>query len=203
MALGESVPEVHFQLAKALRGIGDSEGSKREIETYQQLKKAAAAQVEAVAAVKQGDKDLDAGDLNEAILHYREGVEKAPDDANYKYKLSVALHQSGDLAGEQAQLEQAVKLDPTHAAAQRQLGYLLDRNGDPDAAAIHFRAAVKAAPEWVEAWIDLSAALAATGQLDEARQAVATALRLEPANPQALKLSDLLAHDQPAQPTKP
>jgi len=86
---------------------------------------------------------------------------------------------------------------------QRQLGYLLARNGDPDAAAIHFRAAVKAAPEWVEAWIDLSAALAATGQLDEARQAVATALRLEPANPQALKLSDLLAHDQPAQPTKP
>jgi Flp pilus assembly protein TadD len=164
------------------------------------MKKADEATMEAVAATRQGDKDLDAGNVNEAILHYRQAAEQAPDNARFKYKLSTALHRSGDLVGEQAQLELAIKLDPNFAQAQRQLGYLLDRNGDPDAAILHFRAAVKAAPEWTEAWINLSAALAATGQFDEARQAVATALHLEPANPQARKLSDLLNHDQPAQP---
>jgi tetratricopeptide (TPR) repeat protein len=203
IALGEPLPEVHFQMARALRGLGDDEGAKHEVETYQQLKKADAALIDAAASERLGDKDLDAGDPKEAILQFRKAVDQEPDNANYKYRLSVALHQSGDLAGEQAQLEQAVKLKPDFAEAQKQLGYLLDRSGDPDAAVEHFRAAVKAAPEWVEAWINLSAELAATGQLDEARQAVATALHLEPANPTALKLRNQLAHDPRARQSQP
>jgi tetratricopeptide (TPR) repeat protein len=201
--LGESFPEVHFQLARAFRGLGDNDGAKRETEIYQRMKTAGEALVEAAAAERKGDADLDAGDLKEATLQFRHAVDQAPDNAIYKYKLSVVLHQSGDLAGEQAQLEQAVKLKPDLAEAQRQLGYLLDRSGDPDAAIVHFRAAVKAAPGWVVAWINLSAELAATGQIDEARQAVATALRLEPTNPTALKLKDLLAHDPLSQPAQP
>ena len=77
------------------------------------------------------------------------------------------------------------------------------RSAGVNCVSTNFRAAVKAAPEWVEAWINLSAELAATGQLDDARQAAATALRLEPANPVALKLSDQLAHDPRAQQAKP
>jgi Flp pilus assembly protein TadD len=167
------------------------------------MKQADEGLIEAAASERKGDADLEAGDLKEAVIQYRQAVEQAPDNANYKYKLSIALHRSGDLAGEQAQLEQAVKLKPDLAEAQRQLGYLLDRAGDPDAAVVHFRAAVKAAPKWVEAWINLSAVLAATGQLDEARQAVATALQLEPANPLALKLSSQLANAPGAQQARP
>jgi Flp pilus assembly protein TadD len=167
------------------------------------MKQADEALIEAAASERQGDKNLDTGNLKEAILQYRQAVDKVPENANYKYNLSVALHQSGDFAGEQAQLEQAVKLKPDLAEAQGQLGYLLDRSGDPDAAVQHFRAAVQAAPGWVDAWINLSAELAATGQLDEARKAVATALHLQPANPKALKLSNLLAHDPSAQSTQP
>jgi tetratricopeptide (TPR) repeat protein len=199
IALGESYPEVHFQLARAMRGLGDNDGAKREIDTYQQLKKADEASLEAATSERKGDADLDAGDIKEAILQFRQAADEAPDNANYKYKLAIALHQSGDLAGEQTLLEQAIKLKPDLAPAQRELGYLLDRSGDPDAAIMHFRAAVQAAPGWVEAWINLSAELAVTGQLDEARQAVASALHLEPANPAALKLRDQLSHDPRAQ----
>jgi Flp pilus assembly protein TadD len=181
--------------------LGDNEGAKREIDMYQRMKQAEEANLEAVDASRQGDQAITAGDVKEAILQFRLAVDRAPDNATYKYKLSVALHQSGDLAGERDQLEQAIKLKPDLAAAQRQLGYLLDRSGDPDAAIVHFRAAVQAAPEWVDAWINLSGELGATGQLDEARQAVATALRLDPANPIALKLNDRLAHD-PSTPQK-
>jgi tetratricopeptide (TPR) repeat protein len=203
IALGESFPEVHFHLARALRGLGDSEGAKRELETYQKMKRADEALTEASASERKADADLEAGALKQAISEYRQAADTVPDNANYKFKLSVALHQSGDLAGEQAQLEQAVKLKPDLAEAQKQLGYLLDRAGDPDAAVEHFRAAVKAAPQWVEAWINLSAELAATGHLDEAREAVATALRLEPANAMAIKLSEQLAHDPRAQQGQP
>jgi Flp pilus assembly protein TadD len=203
IALGESFPEVHFQLARALRGLGDNDGAKHELETYQQMKQTGEALIEASISERKGDADLEAGNFKEAMLEFRQAADKAPDNANYKYKLSVALHQSGDLAGEQTQLEQAIKLKPDLAEAQRQLGYLLDRAGDPDAAVAHFRAAVQAAPGWVDAWINLSAELAATGQLDEARRAVATALRLQPDNPRALKLSNLLVHDSPAQPAQP
>jgi tetratricopeptide (TPR) repeat protein len=199
IALGESVPQVHFELSKALRGLGDTEGTNRELQIYQQMRKADEAKVEETAAIRQGDQALSSGDIKEALLQYRLAVERMPDNADYKYKLSVALHQSGDLAGEKEQLEQAVKLNPNLAPAQRQLGYLLDRSGDPDAAIIHFRAAVQAAPAWVDAWINLSAELAATGQFDDARQSVAKALQLDPANPTALKLSDRLNHDPRAQ----
>jgi Flp pilus assembly protein TadD len=203
IALGESYPEVHFHLARALRGLGDNGGAQRELQIYQQVKQADDALIEAATSERKGDTDLDAGNLKEAIPELRQAADKVPDNASFKYKLAIALHQSGDLAGEQAQLEQAVKLKPDLAVAQKQLGYLLDRAGDPDAAVVHFRAAVKAAPEWVDAWINLSAELAATGQLDEARQAVATALHLDPANLMALKLSDQLAHDSRAPQTHP
>jgi len=203
IALGESFPEVHFHLARAKRGLGDTAGAQLEVQTYQKLKQEDEALVEATASERKGDADLDAGAFKEAIVQYRLAVDQQPDNPKFKYKLAIALHRSGDLAGERAQLEEAVKLKPDLAEAQRQLGYLLDRSGDPDAAVIHFRAAVQAAPDWVEAWINLSAELAATGQFDDARAAVATALRLDPANPLALKLSDRLAHAPGAQQPQP
>ena len=42
----------------------------------------------------------------------QEAVAAQPDNANYKYKLALALHKAGDTDGERAQLEQAVKLIP-------------------------------------------------------------------------------------------
>ena len=201
--LGAHEPQVHFELAKALRGLGDNDRALAEMQTYQRLKKEEEAGMEASNAAIEGDKALEAGKVQEALTHYREAAEGEPDNAQYKYKLSVALHQSGDAEGERAQLEAAVKLDPKFAAAQSQLGYLLSRSGDTTGAIDHFKLAVDAAPEWVEAWINLAAQLAIGGQYTDARKAVDTALRLDPGNTQARKLSDRLAQDPAAQQAHP
>jgi tetratricopeptide (TPR) repeat protein len=203
ISLGATQPQVHFELAKALRGLGENDRALEEMKQYQQLKKAEEASVEAATGSAQGDTDLAAGKAADAIAHYREAADAEPDNANYKFKLAIALHQAGNTADERAQLEAAVKLDPELAGAQKQLGYLLSRSGDAPGAIEHFRMAVHAAPTWVEAWVNLAAELAEDGHFAEARDAVATALRLEPANPQARELSDQLARDPAAQQAQP
>jgi Flp pilus assembly protein TadD len=203
IALGATEPQVHFELAKALRGLGENDRALDEMKQYQQLKKAEEASLEAASSAAQGDADLAADKVKEAIAHYREASQGEADNANYKFKLAIALHRAGDTEGERAQLEEAIKLNPELAGAQKQLAYLLARSGDADGAIKHYRMAVHAAPAWVEAWINLAGELAEAGQFADARDAVATALRLDPGNAEARKLSDQLARDPAAQPTNP
>lgn len=201
--LGASQPEVHFELAKALRGMGDTQGAMEQLKLYQQLKKADDDATQAAVSAGQGDRDIESGKVDEAVRQYRDAVQAQPNNADYRYKLAVALHRKGDTAGEREQLEQAVKLDPKLAAAQNALGFLLSRSGDPDGAIQHFRLAVQAAPEWTEAWINLAATLAMDAHFPEAKQAVAKALQLDPGNAQAKELSDELARDPAAQQAQP
>jgi tetratricopeptide (TPR) repeat protein len=201
--LDAPIPEVHFELAKALRGLGETERATQEMKLYQQMKKADEVALEAASAAAQGDKDLEDGKIEEATRFYRDAAEGAPGNAVYKYKLSIALRRAGDSAGERAQLEEAVKLDPKLAGAQNQLGYILARTGDADGAVEHFRMAVTAAPAWTDAWINLAAELAVVSHFPEAREAVAKALTLDPGNAQARELSDQLARDPAAQQAHP
>jgi Flp pilus assembly protein TadD len=203
LALGATEPEVHFELAKALRGLGDMEGAQAQMKQYQQMKRDEESATEAAMAAAEGDKNLDAGKLDEAIRHYRDAAEAAPQSASYKFKLAIALQRSGDTKGERAQLEHAVQLDPKLAGAQNALGYLLSESGDSAGAIEHFRLAVQAAPEWPDAWINLAAELATNAQFAEAKQAAAKALELDPENAQAKALNDQLARDPAAQQSHP
>jgi tetratricopeptide (TPR) repeat protein len=203
IALGATEPQAHFELAKALRGLGEDDRALAEMKQYQQLKKTEEAETEAGTDAAQGDTELAAGKVTEATAHYREAADGQPDNADYKFKLAIALHRAGDTPGERAQLESAVKLKPDLAGAQEQLGYLLSRSGEAEGAIEHFRLAVRATPAWVEAWINLAGELAECGHFAEARDAVATALRLDPGNTAAHELSDQLARDPAAQQAHP
>jgi tetratricopeptide (TPR) repeat protein len=203
IALGDTDPKVHYELAMALHGLGENDRAAQEIQQFQDLKKADEDALEASSHAAQGDADYAAGKMQEAIMHYRQSCEEEPGNATYKFKLAIVLHKAGDTESERAQLEEAVKLDPKLAGAQRQLGYLLARSGDAAASIEHFQMAVQDAPGWVDAWINLSGELAEAGQFAEARHAVEMALRLDPANAQAQKLSDQLARDPSAQQANP
>jgi len=181
--------EAHFQLAAVLRTLGETAAAEEQLKIYQRLTKANADRALAGEKAQMAAQKLDAGDAKQAAALYREAVAATPENPLLNYKLSVALDQAGDTAGERAALEQAVKFDPTLALAQNQLGYLLAAEGSQAAAEAHFRAAVKAAPEFANAWINLAATLGAESRYSEAQEAVATALRLDPNNPQALQLS--------------
>jgi tetratricopeptide (TPR) repeat protein len=193
------LPEAHFELAKALRGLGQADKAAEEMKTYQQLKRTRDASRAAESAVALADKNLDSGKIDEAIASYREALESDPNDALYRYKLSVALRKAGDTDAERAQLEQAIRLDPKLASAQNELGFLLARTGDANGAVEHFRLAVQSAPAWTEAWVNLAAELAVLSRFSEAREAVSKALSLDPANSDARALNDQLARDPAAQ----
>lgn len=193
------LPEAHFELAKALRGLGQADLAAQEMKTYQQLKKANEAAIAAESAAALADKDLETGKTDEALAKYREAVQGVPENALYHYKLSVALRKTGDSDGERAQLEQALKLDPKLAAAHNELGFLLARAGEADAAVEHFKLAVQYAPAWTEAWVNLAGELAVLSRFSEAREAVAKALTLDPENADARALNDQLARDPAAQ----
>lgn len=201
--LGATEPQVHFELAKALRGLGEEDKALAEMQKYQALKKDEEAKLEAASAAAQGDTELAASKLQEAIKHYRDAVAGEPSNPGYQYKLALALRQDGDTAGERAALEETIRLNPAHAGAQRELGYLLAHTGDSAGAIEHFRLAVKAAPAWTEAWINLAGELAESGQFADARAAAATALRLDPNNSDAKELNDQLARDPNAQQNNP
>jgi tetratricopeptide (TPR) repeat protein len=203
IALGYSEPKAHYELAMALHGTGESDRATQELQTYQDLKKQEDDGVAAASLAAQADGELTAGKLTEALAHYREACEKAPEKASYKYSLAMAFHRQGDLDSERTQLEAAVKLDPQLASAQKELGYVLARSGDAAGAVEHFQLAVQSAPGWVDAWINLAAELAIEAQFPEARKAVEMALRLDPDNPQARALSKRIAEDPAAQQAHP
>ena len=203
IALGDTQPEVHFELAKALRGLGEMDRATQEMKTYQNMMKQEETRLEAVEAAAQGDAALRDGKAAEAVTHYKDAVQAEADNANFHYKLAIALHATSDTTAEKAQLEEAVKLDPKLAGAHNALGILLTTSGDVQGAVAQFRAAAESAPNWVDAWINLAAESAEAGQFPEARQAVSRALSLDPSNQQAKELSDQLARDPRAQATQP
>lgn len=203
IAMGAKETQVHYELALALRGLGDVQGAQKEIETYQRLKAADESKLEAMMNISQADDEMKEDKVQQAIAHFKEAVTGEPNNAVFRFKFAMALHQSGDADGEREQLEQAIKLDPGLAAAQNELGFLLSRAGDASGAIDHFRLAVHSAPGYVEAWINLAAALAMTGQFPDARSAVAMAIRLDPENEQAHKLRDRLSQDPAAQQKQP
>ncbi|MGA8086633.1 MAG: tetratricopeptide repeat protein [Terracidiphilus sp.] len=203
IAMGAKEPQAHYQLALALRGLGESDLARKEFSAYEQQKASDEADLEASMKASQADDELKSGKVPDAIGHYKEAVAAKPDNANYKYKLALALHQTDDVDGERAQLEQAVKLDPDLAGAQNELGYLLSRAGDSNGAIEHFSQAVHAAPGYVDAWINLAAEFAMAGRFPDARDAIAMALRLEPENERAKRLNDRLSHDSAARQAHP
>jgi Flp pilus assembly protein TadD len=201
--LGTNDPEVHFALAKALRGMGDAEAAAAETRKYQQMKKDDEDRLEAAESIAQGDAALNSGDSSKAISLYKEALEQQPANPNYHFKMAIALDHASDSAGARQELEKAIGLNPSLPGPHNALGSLLSRSGDPEGAVNQYRAAVTAAPGWPEAWISLAAELAVTRQFSQARQAVAKALELEPQNQEARELQDQLARDPAAQKDHP
>jgi Flp pilus assembly protein TadD len=193
LALGDTDPDIHFQLAMALRHLGEAEQAKAQLKIYEEgrqykenHKLAATKSIEASHALAEGD-------ASKAVALYREASDAQPQDAKLAYRLAIALDRTGDLKAEQAALERAVGIDPSLAFAQAQLGYVQSQLGNTSAAEECFRKAVRAAPEYAQGWLSLATTLATESRFTEAREAVATALKLDPKNAKAIELSRNLA----------
>jgi tetratricopeptide (TPR) repeat protein len=192
IALGATEPEVRFELATVLRNLGETEQAQEQLKLYQKESQEKANRTVAAQKAAQAEKQLAAGDVQSAIASYREALNATPQDPVLNFKLALALDRGGDVVGEKAALEQALKIDPAMAIAQNQAGYLASRDGDFATAEQHFRSAVSAAPGYAEAWVNLAATLGMESHFPEAREAVANALKIDPQNTEALQLQQNL-----------
>jgi tetratricopeptide (TPR) repeat protein len=194
--LGAAEPEAHFELAKVLRTLGETDAAQEQLRLYRQRLKEESDKSVAILKSTQAEEAVKAGDNQKAADLFREASAALPGNPSLAYRLALALNRLGDLAGERAALEQAIKTDPEFAQAQYQLGYVELHHGEFATAEEQFRLALKAAPQFVQAWVALAATLGMENRLQDAREAVASALKLEPNNAAALELSKKLAAAQ-------
>ena len=92
----------------------------------------------------------------------------------------IALLAEQRFAPAEAELRQAIALDPADAVAHNALGVALLRQGHTDAAIAGFRAAIAAQPRMAEAHSNLGHALHQAGRFAEAEAACRAAIALRP-----------------------
>jgi tetratricopeptide (TPR) repeat protein len=189
IALGDHDPEVHFELANALRATGQPDDAAKEMVEYQKAVDLKQNTVLAGSKAAEAEVNLGKGDIPKAVQLYSEAFAATPQNALLGYKYAMALDKANNLDAERDILEKVVAIDPQIALAQNQLGYLDSRRGDNAAAEKHFAMAVQAAPGFTQAWISLAATLGMESKFPQAQQAVSNALRLDPSNTQAQQLS--------------
>ncbi len=120
------------------------------------------------------------GSYPRAEAAFRDAIQMAPDNPEYRADLGQVLSTLGRYREAEAAFRDAVRLHPDKAEYRAALGRILAAEqwyGDAEAA---FRDAIRMAPDNPEYRADLGWALAAAGQYDDAVRAFNEAIRIAP-----------------------
>ena len=123
-----------------------------------------------------------AGQVDEAVVHFRRAVELYPGGAESQNNLGEALLQKGRVDEAVTHFQKAVILQPGNFVAHNNLGVALRRKGRTDEAIPHFQMALRIQPKNSMAHCELGLALLDTGQVEQAIIHLQTALQIEPNN---------------------
>jgi Flp pilus assembly protein TadD len=123
--LGANSAQVHFELAKVLRTLGETEEAQRQLKLYQQTLKEESDQSLAVLKATEAAEAAKPETTGRPPISIAKPAQAEPNDAALPYRLALVLRDLGDGPGERtAALEQAIAIDPDLFAAQYALGYL-------------------------------------------------------------------------------
>jgi tetratricopeptide (TPR) repeat protein len=170
---------VHYPLALAYRGLGDTANAEAHLRQRGDVEVAPPDPLMVAlrdvlrssrAEEERGERALNNRDIDGAVLHFKTALAAAPDSASIRQKLATALALRGDADGAIAELLEAVRRDPRSAQAQYSLGVLLAQRGRVGDAAGHFASAVSADLGFPAARYAYALALAQTKRYEEARR---------------------------------
>jgi tetratricopeptide (TPR) repeat protein len=122
----------------------------------------------------------DQGRLDEARVHYLQGLSLVPYQAKARNNLGNVYAKQANWLAAREQYDRALRLNPKSAEAHQNLGTLLSLQGSNAEALVHYSAAVKLQPSFAKAQNSLGSALALQGQLDEAIKHYQAALASKP-----------------------
>ncbi len=120
------------------------------------------------------------GDVDTALIHFREAVRIAPDFVAARNNYGNALRLHGDMVAALEQFREAVRRDPASAEARNNLGIILHDLGEVLEALVHCQEAVRLSPGFHAARTNLGNVLHTLGRLDEAAACFREAIRLQP-----------------------
>lgn len=190
LSVDSQAAAVHYPLAMAYRGMGDS--AKAEAHLRQRgngspalpdplMQQVDVALESALSFEGRGMQALRAADFTTAIASFRKGLELSRDDPSLRYWLGAALYASGRPADAEREFTEVLRLSPGFAKAHFSRGAIADARGRRDEAIAHYREAVRADPGMADARLRLADDLRATRQLDAAFAEYDAASRLDPA----------------------
>jgi|HubBroStandDraft_1064217.scaffolds.fasta_scaffold00139_42 tetratricopeptide (TPR) repeat protein len=191
LALEPKASSIHYQLAMAFRGLGDTQKMQENLQARGEIEPTIRDPlVDEIDILKQGKVGLlERGSaamrenrLADAVASYRQMVRLYPSDPiAYKY-LGVALARSGKSGEALEQDAHALQLDPTNATVHYDMGVLLIQTGKEEMAIAHFREAIRLDAGLTSAHFQLANLLMRRGKDKEAEAEYGIVVSLEPQN---------------------
>ena len=203
LALEPNSVGAHLNLGTALRETGDLDGA------LEHLRKVADSDPNDASVQYQLGQTLgQSGNAPDAIAAFERALALDPEKREAYYALGSALKQQsaarkatvspaspaddpvrraqeslgqGDLRAARAQLEEAIRLDDTHAEAHTLLGFTLGQQGDLPAAIRHLERAIALRPDSSQAHYNLGVALWYSGVKERAVTELRESVKLDPA----------------------
>jgi tetratricopeptide (TPR) repeat protein len=194
LALDPGAASIHYQLALAYRGLGNTEKAEAhmrqrgpgDIRPPDPLMLDLESVLESPVAYEvRGAKALDERDFKRAADAFRKGLELAPDEPSLHHKLGTALYLEGDAAAAAAEFETTLRLSPHFAKAHYSLGIMHGSSGRTGQAIEHLTAAIRDDPAYVEARVRLADVLRMNGQPQASLQHYEAAAATDPRIPDA------------------
>jgi protein O-GlcNAc transferase len=143
--------------------------------------------------IEKGNQLEDGGDGEAALKLYERAIAIAPESWRARLNAGNALRLLERFEEAVVQYRRSLELNPDFAGAHVNLGNALIETGDFASAAGSYRTAARLRPEWTEPWFGLGCALERVPSPDEAVEAYAKALALDPAHAKvAANLAGLL-----------
>ncbi|PWT84700.1 MAG: PEP-CTERM system TPR-repeat protein PrsT [Proteobacteria bacterium] len=132
--------------------------------------------------ISSGKAYLSNGDVRAAIVEFKNAVQLAPDSPEPRYMLGVALGESEDPVSAEVELRKALDKGYAPDLVYPVLARTLLQHGQPDKALVEASAQVQADSSKAELIALSGLAHLALGKPDEAREAFAAALKVQPTN---------------------